>query len=200
MKAGTILSNNLRYIDEDVFAVIKRYVIHEDDLYVTIAGTIGDVGEVPPKFDGMNLTENAAKIVFRESCKRYFMLALKSHPTQVQFHQKTNQMAQPKLALKRISATIIALPPIEEQKRIVAKVDELMALCNEMETQQEKSRTGSHLPRALRPRPTPHRPQAPILQKTLEPHRQQLRHPLRHPSIHKRPPPNHPPTRRSRKT
>nr|WP_320192698.1 restriction endonuclease subunit S [uncultured Desulfobacter sp.] len=40
-----------------------------------------------------------------------------------------------------ISNILIALPPLGEQKRIVAKVDQLMALCDRLETQQQKRAT-----------------------------------------------------------
>ncbi|GLR63295.1 restriction endonuclease subunit S [Marinospirillum insulare] len=47
--------------------------------------------------------------------------------------------AQPNISREKIIATVIALPPANEQKRIVAKVDELMALCDQLEEQQENS-------------------------------------------------------------
>ena len=59
MKNGTILHENLKYISEETQSKISRYTISKNDLYITIAGTIGDVGIVPDFFDGMNLTENA---------------------------------------------------------------------------------------------------------------------------------------------
>ncbi|WP_220733734.1 restriction endonuclease subunit S, partial [Shewanella morhuae] len=40
---------------------------------------------------------------------------------------------------EKIIATVIALPPQEEQQRIVAKVDELMSLCDALEAQTEAS-------------------------------------------------------------
>jgi len=43
--------------------------------------------------------------------------------------------AQPNISREKIIATIAALPPTEEQHRIVAKVDELMAVCDQLETQ-----------------------------------------------------------------
>jgi type I restriction enzyme S subunit len=49
-----------------------------------------------------------------------------------------NQAAVNTEALKRVP---IELPPLEEQKRIVAKVDELMALCDRLEAQQRERET-----------------------------------------------------------
>jgi len=40
--------------------------------------------------------------------------------------------AQPFVALGALRNLVIALPPLAEQHRIVAKVDELMALCDQL--------------------------------------------------------------------
>ena len=42
------------------------------------------------------------------------------------------------LSTKQIEAAMIPLPPLSEQRRIVAKADQLMALCDELEKRQEK--------------------------------------------------------------
>ena len=47
--------------------------------------------------------------------------------------------AQPNISREKIIATVIALPPTNEQHRIVAKVDELMLLCDQLEQQTEAS-------------------------------------------------------------
>ncbi|NHC06877.1 restriction endonuclease subunit S [Azonexus fungiphilus] len=41
--------------------------------------------------------------------------------------------AQPNISREKIIATVVALPPLAEQSRIVARVDELMALCDTLE-------------------------------------------------------------------
>jgi type I restriction enzyme S subunit len=130
MKEGTVLLHDLKYIDDDIYKQIKKYIINSEDVYVTIAGTIGATGKIPTALDGMNLTENASKLVFRDINQGFLILTLSSSYVQQQFDQAVNQMAQPKLSLTSIKHTNIAVPPLAEQHRIVAKVDELMALCD----------------------------------------------------------------------
>lgn len=143
MKNQTILSDKLKYIDAETREVIQRYTISSDDIYITIAGTIGDVGLVPVEFDGMNLTENAAKLslyALELFDKRFILHCLKSNVVQAQFAEKLNKMAQPKLSLRSIKACLIPLPPLAEQKRIVARVDELMHLCDQLEAELDEQR------------------------------------------------------------
>ncbi|MGV8914666.1 MAG: restriction endonuclease subunit S [Kaistella sp.] len=140
MKNGTVISSKLKYITEDIFEIIKSYTISKDDLYITIAGTIGDVGEIPSELDNMNLTENAAKLIIYKIDKIFLKTLLRSNLCQSQFIGKVNQMAQPKLALHRVASTIIPLPPLEEQKAIVEKVNALMLLCDQLEQEVENSK------------------------------------------------------------
>jgi len=49
--------------------------------------------------------------------------------------ERDNATAQPVISGGKVYPTILALPPLTEQRRIVAKVNELMALVDELETQ-----------------------------------------------------------------
>lgn len=51
--------------------------------------------------------------------------------------------AQPNISKDKLIATIVALPPFNEQKRIVSKIDELMALCDQLE-QCSESQLAAH--------------------------------------------------------
>ena len=126
MKNQTIVSDKLKYITEDVYQEIKQYTINKEDLYLTIAGTIGAVGVVTDMFDGMNLTENAVKLCNILIYKDYLLRVIQSPLVQAQFVDRTNKVAQPKLAIVRIESTLIPLPPLEEQKRIVEMIDKLL--------------------------------------------------------------------------
>ncbi|PTV57392.1 restriction endonuclease subunit S [Acinetobacter seifertii] len=140
MKNESISDNDLKYISEEVFDEIKKYTISKNDIYITIAGTIGNVGKVPEKFHNMNLTENAAKITDLNLINhQWFIKILQSAFIQDQFRDAVKQMAQPKLAINKIEDTFIPLPPLDEQHLIAAKVDELMLLCDQLEETQNLS-------------------------------------------------------------
>ncbi|MHC5823969.1 MAG: restriction endonuclease subunit S, partial [Nostoc sp.] len=56
-KNGTVNLNDIRYICEEVHKKIAAYTISDKDIYISIAGTIGVVGLIPPVLNGANLTE-----------------------------------------------------------------------------------------------------------------------------------------------
>ena len=133
MKSHTIVENEIKYIDEEVFQIIKNYTISSNDLYLTIAGTIGDVGVIPIKFSNMNLTENAAKLTNLHCDKQFLMYALLSTVAQNHFSSKFHQVAQPKLSIETASSAIIALPPIAEQKRIANEIERWFTVLDVLE-------------------------------------------------------------------
>ena len=128
MKENTVKTDDIHYISESIYQKIKSYTISTEDLYITVAGTIGSVGEIPKVFDNANLTENADKIVFRGVCKKFLMYCLLSNFVQSQIKKCTTKVGQPKLAIVRIEDLLIPLPPIKEQYRIVHKIEQTASI------------------------------------------------------------------------
>ena len=128
MKENTVKTDDIHYISESIYQKIKSYTISTEDLYITVAGTIGSVGEIPKVFDNANLTENADKIVFRGICKKFLMYCLLSNFVQSQIKKCTTKVGQPKLAIVRIEDLLIPLPPIKEQYRIVHKIEQTASI------------------------------------------------------------------------
>ena len=128
MKENTVKTDDIHYISESIYQKIKSYTISTEDLYITVAGTIGSVGEIPKVFDNANLTENADKIVFRGICKKFLMYCLLSNYVQSQIKKCTTKVGQPKLAIVRIEDLLIPLPPIKEQYRIVHKIEQTASI------------------------------------------------------------------------
>lgn len=151
MKNNTLIDCEHKYISAELRELLKRYIIHSTDIYVTIAGTIGAVGDVPEKFDGMNLTENALKLSHLHMDKKFLIYALSSPFVQEQFKEKTNKVGQPKLAMERVKNTMFPLPPLAEQKRIVAKLEELLPIVEQYgKAQTELDELNAALPARLR--------------------------------------------------
>ena len=136
MKNRTISFDDLKYIDDDVFQEIRNYTISSDDLYLTIAGTIGNVGEIPQEVSGMNLTENAAKLTDIVCDRLYLMYSLLSTNSQEHFSSKYHQVAQPKLSIETASSTLLPLPPFAEQRRIVAEIERWFTMIDIIENDQ----------------------------------------------------------------
>ena len=135
MKNDGVSMEHLMYVPSDIYPSISRYIITKEDVYITVAGTIGRVGKIPPELDGANLTENADRLVFKRINQEWLIQCLKTVVVQNQILDCTTKVGQPKLAIKRIQELIIPLPPLAEQKRIVAKLEELLPLCERLKSE-----------------------------------------------------------------
>ena len=125
MKDHTVNTSELLYVPNDIFPSISKYIINKEDLYITVAGTIGKVGKIPVELDGSNLTENADRLVFSNLDQDWFLYCLSSSFVQQQIAEVTTKVGQPKLAIIRIEELLVPLPPLEEQKRIVCRLKQI---------------------------------------------------------------------------
>ena len=133
---GTIDLSGIKYLSKEIHEQIKHYVISKDDLYISIAGTIGKTGFVPPELDGANLTENAAKLVIKNRQQldlSYLYLFTLTSNFSAQAGLATKTVAQPKLALTRLSKIEIPVCSLEEQKFLVSAIDTLKSKIHEAE-------------------------------------------------------------------
>ena len=73
---------------------------------------------------------------------KFLMYALKTPDFLSYVNSKTYGIKMPRLGTTDALNTIIPLPPLAEQHRIVAKVDRLLALCDELEARQQQERAG----------------------------------------------------------
>lgn len=134
MKDGCVSTDDLHYVPEDIYPTISKYIINKEDIFITVAGTIGRVGKISAELDGANLTENADRLVFRLIDQNWLIKCMQSLVVQSQIAEATTKSSQPKLAIFRIQKMLIPLPPLAEQKRIVAKLEELYPLCERLKS------------------------------------------------------------------
>jgi len=121
------------------------------EILLCVVGSIGKLGVVPESWAGANIARAVARIKPIPDVDRdYLLIVLQETAVQTFFTSSTRTLAQPTLNVGLIEQTPIPVPPLAEQKRIVAKVDQLMALVDELEAQLAASRaTGEKLLAAL---------------------------------------------------
>ena len=116
---GSVDEESVQFVEPDVQAEISRYTISSDDVYVSIAGTIGKTGIVPPSLDNANLTENAAKLVLKEGVDRDFIYFFtRTSSFEKQAIAQTRQTTQPKLALERLGVVELPIYELPQQRQI----------------------------------------------------------------------------------
>ena len=141
MRPGTVSLADIKYVPVEVSPAIKRYRIFKDDIFITVAGTLGIVGKIPSEINGANLTENADRITNISCSQDYLLYVLMSPLIQSKIDSLQTVGAQPKLALTRIRKFDIPLPPTKsEQEAIAEALSDADALIESLEQLLTKKR------------------------------------------------------------
>ena len=92
------------------------------------------------------LSDKIVRLRFTDSCdQRYFLLVNNRTTYAREYYAETASGTSPSMknvSREAIYGLPIPVPPLEEQHRIVAKVDELMAVCDELERSLEVAQAG----------------------------------------------------------
>ena len=125
-KDAIIDLTSCKYIDEETHTkILKRSILKKNDILITIAGTLGRCAVVKTE-DNLN-TNQAVCFVRLLNCGinpnfiKYFIL---SPFVNRKLTNKAKVTAIPNLTLEIVKNIIIKLPPLNEQKRIVKKIEE----------------------------------------------------------------------------
>lgn len=113
-----------------------RTRLEAGDILISITGDVGMLGLIPEGFGEAYINQHTAVIRLMPEMKGRFLAELFRSPfAQTQFNAPQRGIKN-SFRLTDITQFIVPLPPLAEQKRIVAKVDELMALCDQLEKSQ----------------------------------------------------------------
>lgn len=121
MYQGSVSLDDIKYVPSNIFPKIKQYRIYVEDIFISVAGTLGIVGKIPKSLNGANLTENANKFT-NIKCDRDYLLYILSSPLIQNAIQSIQTVgAQPKLALTRLREFIFPLPPSRIEQEAIAQ-------------------------------------------------------------------------------
>ncbi len=124
--------NDMKYIDEDTHLnYLKRSILMENDILITIAGTLGRTGLVRKKDLPLNTNQaiSIVRIIDKESIKlRYLTYFLNAPSIQINLTKQKKITAIPNLTLEIISDCVVPIAPINQQNKIINKLDYLFSL------------------------------------------------------------------------
>ncbi len=153
VRNGFLDLENTHYAEENEFAALrpKDRPKKGDILIVKDGATIGRAAMVD--FSDSFCISQTVAVLWRRSCLlhgAFLLMLIRSPFTQEMIWSKAEGAAMPHLSITDFAELIIPIPPVSEQRRIVAKVDQLMALVDELQTQLTESRaTAKNLLEAL---------------------------------------------------
>ena len=134
MSSGILSFNDTRFISQEQHEDLsKRCSPKKGDLLLTKIGTTG----VPVIIDTdieFSIFVSVALIKFPidKINGQYLTLLIKSPVVKKQSSEGTEGVGNKNLVLRKIAVFNLAIPPLAEQHRIVAKVDKLMVVCDQL--------------------------------------------------------------------
>jgi type I restriction enzyme S subunit len=136
VSGGRIDFDDTRYISEEAHRELTRRCNPEfGDILLTKVGTTGIAVEVDVDREFSIFVSLALLKFSRENVDRRFLCNLINSPIVKRLSADNTQgIGNKNLVLRLINQFVVPLPPLSEQRRIVAKVDVLMGLCDRLET------------------------------------------------------------------
>jgi len=121
-------------IDREVEKAYRRTRLHGGEILLAVVGaTIGKVGVAPDSWKGANIARAVCRIVPGPRIDRDFLVyAFQSQDVQERFRTATRTLAQPTLNIGQLAQTQIPVPPLPEQRRIVAHLEALQTEVDEL--------------------------------------------------------------------
>lgn len=136
-------SRDYVYIDIESKKLYEQYELQIDDIVITTVGSeptspasaVGNVIYIHDDFHGSLLNQNAVRLrVFNLLNSVFLFYTLKSDSFKKYIISVAQGTAnQSSITQESIKTFLIGIPPFNEQIRIVERVDQLMALCDELE-------------------------------------------------------------------
>ena len=131
---GVLDFSNTRFVGEDYYKSLKTTrIASKGDILVTVTGSYGIIVRVDTDRH-FCFQRHIALLKCCGNGSDYLFNALQSNIVKRYFDAIATGTAQKTVALNHLRNTLIPIPPLAEQKRIVAKIDELFAIADSLGT------------------------------------------------------------------
>jgi len=148
LRGENIRDNNLldedtrhyNYVDKSINDKFPKTILKEEDLVMCVRGSIGKIAIVGNNFAGANISPNLIRIapIHKRINSRYLLHFLSSFVTKEFFLEHTKAATISTIKASDLKNLQISLPPLCEQKKIVAYLDNLREKVSKLKQIQEE--------------------------------------------------------------
>ena len=125
---GDYSKDSVRYISKEKYEAIKRSTVYPGDILVAKIGSIGTCGIYPLSCKNAVIPANLLKITVLPTVDRkYVYYYIQSKGFQEKIKAISTATAQPAFNVTKFRKLPIPTPPLPEQERIVARIEELFS-------------------------------------------------------------------------
>ena len=133
---GTIVSSRKMMIDEKTRERLSKYILKLGELVVARRGDLSKCAIVSKQEEGWLCGTGSFFIQPSEYISKYFFTKVyRSYFFQKQLADTSIGQTMANLNQKILNSALFPLPPLPEQKAIVAKVEKLLAVCDQLRSQ-----------------------------------------------------------------
>ena len=132
--SGRVSMSQMNFITPEKYRRLNGGKLRKGDQIYCLRGSLGKHAIYDHEGEGAVASSLVILRPIEQRCVPYLFIYLESHVAEQMLQRFDNGSAQPNLSSANLRKYEIPLPPLAEQHRIVAKVDELMALCDRLET------------------------------------------------------------------
>ncbi len=130
VKPGFVDLSSVRKVSEDIESDYARTRLEGGEVVINIRGTLGGVSVVNEELRGYNVAREVAVIPLSgEISNRFVVYLMMSSYFWGHIQENLRGIAYKGLNLGVLRDLPVPVPPVAEQQRIVAKVDELFSVC-----------------------------------------------------------------------
>ena len=131
VQKGIIEDLDPRYYDISQMNKLKKYMLKENDLLISLTGNVGRVGLIPKEFlpAGLNQRVGCLRIKNMENISiRYLYQYLNSDKFEKECINHSNGIAQKNLSTEWLKDYMIAVPAIEVQNKIANELEQIQKI------------------------------------------------------------------------
>lgn len=121
------------FITKEKFNTMQSFIVEPNDIIVSCAGTIGEIYKLPKEAPVGVINQALMRVkLFIDDLSPFWMLYFDYFLKREASKQGSGTAIKNIPPFEILKAYLVPLPPLAEQKRIVAAVEELLPLCEKL--------------------------------------------------------------------